>query len=314
MIVSKILEARITRDFNNKEIIWGEIHSKFQKVFNIRFSLPFGRERLLTVNTLGLSGIPDSLTVLEETYQRLSLLPLGSKVCCKDFKFYFLDTEEALIGTCECHRQSNLLVGVESVIGEVTGLPNLIAFQEQLGILRDQGNYTDGFSIFPDRKKTEIEINLYHFIQSWLGGDREEMKAILLNYIGLGIGLTPSLDDAFLGIFAVLAGARLYAHSQTRIHRKYLQVWADMPGLEIVQPFDKLLNNRTTDVSLKYLCCAQEGNFSDLIIHMIRIMFSKQKENWEPIIVAASKIGNSSGMDMLYGASIAVAALQEKIK
>ena len=99
--------------------------------------------------------------------------------------------------------------------------------------------------------------------------------------------MTPSCDDAFLGIIAVYSGAKLYAETMGVNTSKFLREWMALPDIKNLPPFYRTLSNRTTDVSLKYLCCAQEGRFSDVVIDLIKGMFSKAKDLRDYITVFA---------------------------
>lgn len=103
--------------------------------------------------------------------------------------------------------------------------------------------------------------------------------------LGLGSGLTPAADDALVGAFAAL--------------------WHDAP----VKPFlSEGLLSRTTDVSGKYLRCAQLGFFSKRVLDLFH---AENEADTEKAISEVLSWGASSGMDMLWGLSCAMDAWKE---
>lgn len=301
--MTKILEARLADVFFSSARMTGVIHSKFRNVFNILFKMPEGNNRLLTVLTPNIKGVPDSLTVAEKTFSELLLLPIGSGIWSEDLKFHLEATSEVFEVTPDCLRESGLIIS--NCPAESVAIPNFMNFVNELEKFRLNNDRTDGFSTLSASKKIALEKNLRYFSKAWLNHDRIQMESLLLQYIGLGIGLTPSADDAFLGIIAVFSGAKLYADNLTGRRRECLQAWIDFPTIGSIAPFYRLLFNRTTDVSLKYLSCAQEGRFSDVIIDLISVMFSDSEERLKPCIESVSMVGGSSGMDTLFGMAIA---------
>jgi hypothetical protein len=300
--MAQIIEARLTDEFNSSAEVFGVIHSKFRTVLNVLFKLPGGRSKLVAIITTGTKGIPDSITVTEEYFAKLSLLPIGSKLFFKDFTVHFDAISEKLYGDTRCLRQSGLII--ENADTETSGLPNFARYLEELKKFYSKNDCTNGFSAFSLEKKSEIICNLQHFSKAWLEGNLAKMEEILLKHAGMGIGLTPSCDDAFIGIIAVYSGAKLYADVSAGSASNGLKVWRDLPDIGRLTPFNKLLFNRTTDVSLKYLSCSQEGRFSDAIIGLVRVIFSDIEDDLEPFIKNVSSVGGTSGMDTLFGMEI----------
>ena len=293
--MDSILEARLTEDFIKSEILSGRIHSKFRTVINVLFQMPEGSHRLITVLKPNVTGVPDSLTVTEETFSKLALLPIGSGILYKDFRFYLTSDGKGLDVTADCFRHSWLML--PDVPAKPSSLFNFVNFACHLeNYQRNNDDSIDGFSTLTTAKKREIETNLRGFSNAWINHNYMKMESILMQYTGIGIGLTPSSDDAFIGIIAVFGGAMKYI---------------ELPDIGNITPFHKLLSNRTTDVSIKYLSCAREGRFSNSIIGLIGVMFSDSEESLLPYLEEMSSVGGSSGNDTLYGMTIACQELNK---
>jgi hypothetical protein len=90
----------------------------------------------------------------------------------------------------------------------------------------------------------------------------------LYPYIGLGIGLTPSIDDCLVGMMCIY----------NKLDMKF-------------KPF---IDAPTTTVSKEMLCQAKIGYFNEYLVNLIN---SPTYENFEKV----SSIGSSSGLDTLIG-------------
>ena len=121
-----------------------------------------------------------------------------------------------------------------------------------------------GFSHLSPARRSDAEEGIKNFIESLVSGKKNEKKWP----IGLGKGTTPAGDDALVGVLSVFGG-----------------------NCALLTPS---LLERTTDISAKYLRCAQEGYFSAPV-----------RAVWEelslPALRALAKVGATSGMDMLSG-------------
>lgn len=301
--MAKMIEARLTDEFIGPGKIPGIIHSKFRTVLNILFKMPSGANRLITIITPGTDGIPDSITVPEDYFERIALLPAGCKLFCENLVIYFDNVSETLKGDILCIRQSALNIKKTAEADQIH--LNLLRYLEALDTYSLKVRRDNGFSVLGAERKNEVSWDMRHFAGAWLKHDIAGMERILLKNAGLGIGLTPSCDDAFLGIIALYSGAKLFASIHEGWSYKSLERWSRLPSVGCLPPFSRLLSNRTTDISLKYLCCSQEGRFSDAVIKLVEAVFSGVGKDLEACIESVSLVGESSGMDLLFGTEAA---------
>ncbi len=110
-----------------------------------------------------------------------------------------------------------------------------------------------------------------------------DAAAILPQWIGRGSGLTPSCDDALLGLLAV---------------------WTAFPMEEPLQSVQSALPPllpRTTDVSRQMLENALEGHFPEAVERLL-LSLSGPEINGLPLAARTlAAVGSSSGFDMLTG-------------
>lgn len=116
--------------------------------------------------------------------------------------------------------------------------------------------------------------------------------------VGAGHGLTPSCDDAMLGI---MAGACTWFTIMDRVsgRDKFLKL-----SRQMLQ--DLIQQRQTTEISCKYLKCACRGNFSVSLCELMEWLACAGWEDSLPKkqILSIADTGHTSGMDTLYGLKI----------
>ena len=100
-------------------------------------------------------------------------------------------------------------------------------------------------------------------------------------FLGLGSGLTPSFDDACVGMAAI-----------------YTATGRSLPPLKDLSV--------TTDVSARYLRLAQRGYFGEPLLALIHALW-KNHAGTPAAARALEAVGASSGSDMIYGVRLALA-------
>lgn len=111
----------------------------------------------------------------------------------------------------------------------------------------------------------------------------------LLGLVGLGIGLTPSGDDALVGMIAVATAAGV--------------------GSGTLRRFAGLLDDTlTTPASLTYLRLAMDGDFSAPVRHLLAALTRPGTPGLATAVAELSTMGHTSGADLMAGtASLATA-------
>lgn len=101
------------------------------------------------------------------------------------------------------------------------------------------------------------------------------------SFLGLGGGLTPSFDDACVGMAAV-----------------YTAIGRPLPQLEDLSV--------TTDVSARYLRLAQKGYFGQPLLSLIHALWNNAA-GIPAAVRDLEHVGATSGSDMIYGLKLALA-------
>ena len=231
----------------------GVVHSVFQRVVNLQMEWP-GETRMLALVSPGLPALPDSICLPEEM---LVSFTVGQPVRLAEQRL-FRDQNELL------------LQNDESFTGKLSlreGFPCVSALETLTAGL------SCGFDRFPSALRTRADAAL-------LEGRWQE-------FLGLGSGLTPSFDDACVGMAAV-----------------YTAVGCPIPPLSDLAV--------TTDVSARYLQLAQEAYFGQPLLDLIHALW--QDESALPEAVHhLEAVGATSGRDMLYGVRLALRKFRSKI-
>ena len=223
----------------------GAIHSVFEHACNIMFG-----KRMMTV-VQGDERIPDSIRLSAEAFAQLVSAGKASQIRLCETE---LSWNDASIPLHIDDWDGSMLAGAFDAVGILqairkAGIPKLAlsaAAQDDL--------------------HTAAEAIL---LNQWTKSHR-----ILQRLIGLGQGLTPSADDAVVGILATLRRS---------------------DGIRFPIPVELL--ERTTDVSAKYLRCAGQGYFSQRVL----AIFEADTAGLPQALERTAAWGASSGSDMLHG-------------
>lgn len=284
--MEKIVEMRLNSGFMDVPLLKGRIHSIFKRALNIEFFRESHLPRLITVLPADFTGVPDSLVVDTQYFSRLSSLTVGTAVEKRGLDFCFEGMEENLTGDEESFRSDVL-----SCSNHIKPDENrLLAISDHLRSFRSRTEKQDGFSQLPASASREVMERLDSLCRAILEEDPEAVEKNLSLCTGFGYGLTPSSDDAVVGI---LAAAK-----------------SGLMGVEMPLPDSykiwSIIDGRTTDVSRKYICCAVEGRFSEALGDLMRVFVNSGEPEWKQYTETVSLIGSTSGMDMLRGIERAI--------
>lgn len=122
---------------------------------------------------------------------------------------------------------------------------------------------------------------------------RGSITSTLEPLIGLGIGLTPSLDDVILGM--------LYTFLRAIPHAQITQ--------ELQSAVITLSTDRTNAISAAYLQAVADGAAFERLDDLLLGLSGQNPMNLEPIL----QIGSSSGSEMLLGALIAAKIITDEV-
>lgn len=219
----------------------GRVHSVFHRVANLMLNTA-GEERMLALCAPGLPRLPDSLclpeTVLEEMEPGMEAL-LTQDSLMVNGRSFSLTADTEWTGFLHPH----------------PGQPDLEALQLLTADLQS------GWDRFPPKLLERARQALQN----------EQAQ----NYLGLGSGLTPSFDDACVGVMALCR------------------------AMGRPPPFHLKDVSQTTDVSARYLHLAREGYFGEPLLRLMDALYGAGDlpESVEQLLA----VGATSGSDMLYG-------------
>lgn len=205
---------------------------------------------MLALVSPGLPALPDSICLPEEM---LVSLTVGQPVRLAEQRLFWEQNELLL-------QNDESFTGKLSLLSLREGFPCVSALETLTAGL------SCGLDHFPSALRTRADAAL-------LEGRWQE-------FLGLGSGLTPSFDDACVGMAAV-----------------YTAVGCPIPPLSDLAV--------TTDVSARYLQLAQEAYFGQPLLDLIQALW--QDESALPEAVHhLEAVGATSGRDMLYGVRLAL--------
>lgn len=298
-------EVRMDKGMLCSGILKGKMHSAYNSTVNFAFPLEAGDTLLLTVYRHGTYGIPDSLAVDGVALDALTRLKLGTPA---ELGEGWLKTPDISIDYRKAKRYSSSFKKLENVTGSSSNLSgvtesrvNFSDMTSSFELPRTEGKIS-GFELMDSNRRSSLLLLLKAFAREAINTDEEEMQACLMKGIGAGIGLTPSFDDAVVGIAAVFTCAGCYG-IETFFHR---------PGREKSVRLAEFLRGRTSDVSMKYLGCAWRGQFTELLLSLCEALFVGRTP-WQEVERIAA-VGASSGLDTLTGVEVALGALESRFK
>ena len=272
----------LSKDFLETSEAKGVMHSFFNNVVNLLFEIN-GERKMITLIKEGITLLPDSIVISDVIF---SILKTQQK-CGIIKQKYVLKLEEVVLFLKPGANVSLFLPDRIHSISKSRWINNTIKimqwdypFNKKSDLGRLPMKFSDGVELFAKGYLTE---NKKMIIDSFS------------EIIGAGYGLTPSCDDAMLGI---MAGACTWFKVKEGVDgkNKYHELSSEILEKLIVE-------NSTTEVSRKYLKCACRGDFSATLCSLMEWTSVVETRNvkpdeWIEIIV---KTGHTSGMDMLYG-------------
>ncbi len=259
----KAIKTFLLKDFMDSPTMLGRVHSVFEHAINLNLD-----ETLLTVLPDIDVGVPDSIEISRKDFMSLKHIRTQESVFLKDKKIIIGETEI---------RFSN------SPNMENTFSISTLASKQEMENRKKLFGFYHTLSERAEVKFTELLIAIKN-------NDKNSCEKILKSLIGLGSGLTPSADDALIGISAVIE-------------------FLSKCGIETFDNFAMLLydmsKNSTTDVSRKYFRCAMQKRFSIPLINVVRSLFENDFKFDFSALAKLLNAGHSSGKDTMRGIILA---------
>nr|WP_154627425.1 DUF2877 domain-containing protein [Providencia sp. wls1943] len=138
------------------------------------------------------------------------------------------------------------------------------------------------FYLESSKKLNELRSRL---INSFTNKRHQALTNIVSQFVGLGIGLTPSGDDYLVGLMAFLL---LKHHPANAVYQSFYQGIAQSKA-------------NTTPISAITLEKALNQEYRENIHQLIQCLVDGRETNIYPQILEILNIGSSSGCDMLFG-------------
>lgn len=132
---------------------------------------------------------------------------------------------------------------------------------------------------------------LAKFLPALAENDAAGMEAGLMGFIGLGLGLTPSMDDFLTGF--------LYASHVLAEAGRGLTYLTALPAL-----VKTVAEARTSEISAAYLCAAADNDYFSIVEDTAIALLRGDKETARDIL----RVGSNSGADILTGMYFAFSA------
>ncbi|HHR5811465.1 DUF2877 domain-containing protein [Providencia alcalifaciens] len=165
---------------------------------------------------------------------------------------------------------------LESKFNEIDSILN----KRTHSLFNYQGNNL--FYLESSKKLNELRFSL---INALMNKQSSEVANIVSQFIGLGIGLTPSGDDYLVGLMAFLL---LKNHPANSFYISFYQGILHSKG-------------NTTPISAITLEKALNQEYRENIHQLIQCLVDGRETNIYPKILEILNIGSSSGCDMLFG-------------
>lgn len=279
----------ITKVAREREVV-GTVVNIFDKVVNIETRLPTS---LLTIaNTKVLQG-PYIMKINNESLFNCfkQTLNMGDIVRFKEdgemiVNNYRLFSNSAALWECEMRSRP---VSQQEMVNLHSEINHFLTHEGKLG------GILNAFLTQPSKNTGEALIlsiydNYFNRLITQLSEDftGENMR----NFIGLGVGLTPSGDDFIVGLLAALCSCEAGRDDEKKIKKELTK---------------ESVANKTTRVSTHMIKYALDGEFNEALLDLLsgsKPVHTSLKE--------VNSIGSTSGTDMLVGVSFALEQLIKK--
>lgn len=259
----KAIKTFLLQDFMDSLAMSGRVHSVFEHAINLEVE-----KTLITLLPDADANIPDSVVLTYKDFALLKNIKVKENILLEDKKIK--------IGEFEINFANSQNFENKFSISELASNQEIENRKKQFGF----------YHTLPER----AEAKLASLLVAIKNKDQQECENILKTLIGLGSGLTPSADDALIGISAVI-------EFLTECGIDAFNNFADIVY--------KVSENRTTDVSRKYFRCACQKRYSLPLINVVRSLLQNNYTFDFPALAKLLNTGHSSGKDTMRGIILA---------
>lgn len=259
---------------------------KIEQVFNkaINFTV---ENTLYTLLCSSLDNAPNSCRLINTDFSLLTLKE-GDPIYLSNKEWNI--GENYTISFSLCKRWQPLTINFDSkklinenyllyIANQIKNL-DFILQDSSSSLFNYQGN--NFFYLTVSKQLIQLRLNL---IESLINKDQQSITKIIKQFVGLGIGLTPSGDDYLVGLMAFLL---LKGHPASALFPAFYQ--------GITQS-----KSQTTPISAITLEKALNQEYRENMQQLIQSLVGAQEANIYPQFLEILNIGSSSGSDMLFG-------------
>ena len=266
----------------NQPQLSGRIEQVFSKAINI-----FIDNQIFTLLSSPLDNAPNSCRLLNKNLSLLNISSgdtfqvLNGKVSIGDgywlsFSLCTAWQQPVIYFTNEKVRQKKYQLFLLKQISEL----DLILSEAKSSLFNYQGDNL--FYLASAEKLNQLRSNLIYLIKK---KQRQNLADVIRQFVGLGIGLTPSGDDYLVGLMAFLL---LKDNPLAGFHPDFYQ--GIMQG-----------NEQTTPISAITLEKALDHEYRENMCQLIQSLVDANETNIHLLFLNILNIGSSSGSDMLFG-------------
>ena len=277
----------ITADYHflnilNQPKISGKVEQVFNKAINISID-----NSLYSLTSSSLDNAPNSCRLINKNFSTLDI-KCGDLVSLLDKNIIVGEKYSVSFSLCKKWQPTAIkflskkliLKDYQSFLKKQLGVLDLILTKNRSSLFDYQGD--NFFYASSSEKLNQLRISLINLLKTQ---EPKNLIQVITQFIGLGIGLTPSGDDYLVGLMAFLL---LEEHPFHSLSPQFRQGVIDS-------------KDRTTPISAITLEKALNQEYRENMHQLIQSLVDGEETEIYSQFLAILNIGSSSGSDMLFG-------------
>lgn len=269
-------------DLLNQPQLSGKIEQVFNKAINILID-----NQLFTLLGSQLDNAPNSCRLLNKDFALLKIND-GDDIHISNGKISIGENYWLSFSLCKMwqqpviafiHDKKNIKNYQSFLLKQVTRL-DFILSEAKSSLFNYQGD-----NLFYSASAEKLNQLRSHLISELKNSQHQNLADVIRQFVGLGIGLTPTGDDYLVGVMAFLL---LKNHPVNEVYADFYQ--------GIIQGIDN-----TTSVSAITLEKALAHEYRENMCQLIQSLVDADETNIHLQYLNILNIGSSSGSDMLFG-------------